>query len=151
MLREELKQAMKQAMRDKEQRKLSTIRLILAAIKDRDIAARTENTDGEDDDAVVLGILSKMVKQRNDSIRAYEEAGRAELAEQEREEINIIEGFLPKQMTSDEIAGAVKAAIDEIGASGLKDIGKVMAALKEQHAGSMDFSQASRLVKESLS
>lgn len=151
MLRDQLKEAMKQAMRDKEQRTLSTVRLILAAIKDRDIAARTEENNEADDNAVVLGILSKMVKQRQDSIKAYEEAGRAELAEQEREEINVIQSFLPKQMSENEIKDAVDGAIGETEASGLKDIGKVMAVLKQQHAGTMDFGMASRLVKEKLS
>ncbi len=151
MLRDQLKEAMKQAMRDKDQRTLSTVRLILAAIKDRDIAARTEENNEADDNAIVLGILSKMVKQRQDSIKAYEEAGRAELAEQEREEIDVIQSFLPKQMNEDEIKDAVDGAIGETDASGLKDIGKVMAILKSQHAGTMDFGMASRLVKERLS
>lgn len=151
MLRDSLTEAMKDAMRAKEARKLSTLRLILAAIKDRDIAARTEDSSEADDDEVIQGILVKMVKQRRDSIVAYDEGGRAELAEQEREEICIIEKFLPEQMLDDEIVAACKETMSEVGAAGLKDIGRTMGALKAKYAGQMDFSKASAAVKDALS
>ena len=138
-------------MRAKEARKVTTLRLILAAIKDRDIAARTEDKSEADDDVVIQQILGKMIKQRRDSIVAYEEGGRAELAEQEREEIGIIEKFLPEQMSDEEIAVACKETVSETGAQGLKDIGRVMGALKAKYAGQMDFSKASATVKEILS
>lgn len=151
MLRDDLTAAMKDAMRSKEKRKLTTIRLILAAIKDRDIELRTADDSDRDDDAMVMDILSKMVKQRNDSIKAYEEAGRLELAEREREEIVIIQVFLPTQLTDDEIADACKAVIAELGAEGLKDIGRCMGALKGKYAGQMDFAKASKQIKALLS
>ncbi len=151
MLRDDLSQSMKDAMRAKDKRKLSTVRLILAAIKEKDIAARGEDASDRDDDAVVIDILSKMVKQRNDSIKAYEEAGRCELAEQERDEITIIQEFLPKQMTGDEIKAACAAVVAELGAEGLKDIGRCMAAMKEKYAGQMDFAKASVTIKGLLS
>jgi len=151
MLRDDLTAAMKDAMRSKEKRKLTTIRLILAAIKDRDIELRTADDSDRDDDVMVMDILSKMVKQRNDSIKAYEEAGRLELAEREREEIVIIQVFLPTQLTDDEIADACKAVIAELGAEGLKDIGRCMGALKGKYAGQMDFAKASKQIKALLS
>jgi len=151
MLRDDLNQAMKEAMRAKDKQKLSTVRLILAAIKESDIAARGTDTDGVDDDATVISILSKMVKQRRDSIKAYEEAGRCELAEQERNEIAVIEEFLPKQMSDDEVKAAAEAVVAELGAEGLKDIGRCMAALKEKYAGQMDFAKASGTIKGLLS
>jgi uncharacterized protein YqeY len=141
---------MKAAMRAKEARKLSTIRLILAAIKEKDIEMRTSDADG-DDDALVMDILSKMVKQRRDSIKAYEEAGRCELAEREKEEITIIEEFLPRQMSDAEIKAACQAVVDELGAEGLKDIGRCMGALKAKYAGQMDFAKASVTIKGLLS
>lgn len=150
MLRDDLKDAMKAAMKAKEARKLSTVRLILAAVKERDISNRTEEAAG-DDDAMIIEILTKMVKQRRDSIKAYEEAGRCELAEQEREEVGIIQEFLPKQMSQEEVDAAVKTAIESLGAAGLKDIGRVMADLKGKYAGQMDFAAASKAVKASLS
>lgn len=152
MLRDQLTAAMKQAMRDKDKRRLTTIRLILAAIKDRDIAARTDNkASGADEDTVVLEILAKMIKQRKESFVVYEEAGRLELAQQEQDEIEIISEFQPRQMPDDEIAVAVKAIIAETEASGLKDIGKIMAGLKRKYAGQMDFSRASALARSELS
>jgi uncharacterized protein YqeY len=151
MLRDELTVSMKDAMRAKEKRKLSTVRLILAAIKEKDIEMRGQDTSDRDDDAIITDILSKMVKQRNDSIRAYEEAGRCELAEQEKEEIEIIQGFLPKQMTEDEIKAATEGVVKDLGAEGLKDIGKCMAALKAKYAGQMDFAKASLTIKGMLS
>lgn len=149
-MREELNQSLKEAMRAKDQRRLSTVRLILAAIKDRDIAARSEDkTDGVDD-AEILQILQKMVKQRREAADTYESAGRVELAEQEREEMAIIEEFMPRQMSDEEIEEAVGAVVAEIEASSLKDMGRVMAALKERHAGAMDFKKASGKVKAAL-
>lgn len=151
MLRDDLNQAMKEAMRNKDKRKLSTVRLILAAIKDKDIDARGDDTEARDDDAAIIDILSKMVKQRNDSIKAYEEAGRCELAEQEKAEISVIEEFLPKQMNDEEIKAACEAVVAELGAEGLKDIGRCMGALKEKYAGQMDFAKASATIKGLLS
>ncbi len=148
-LRQELQDALKAAMREKDRRRVSTLRLILAAIKDRDIARRTEG-DERDDDTVIREILAKMIRQREESVRAYEEGGRVELADQEREEIAIIRSFLPPQMTDEEVRQVVDAVIEEVGAESLKDIGRCMAALKERYAGRMDFGLASRLVKERL-
>ncbi|VAV87118.1 Transamidase GatB domain protein [hydrothermal vent metagenome] len=151
MLRDQLTAAMKQAMKDKNKRRLTTIRLILAAIKDRDIAARTDKNASQDEDAVVLEILAKMIKQRKESFVVYEEAGRLELAQQEQEEMEIIAEFQPRQMSDDEIEAVVKDAIAETGASGLKDIGKIMGLLKGKYAGQMDFSRASALARSELS
>jgi len=150
MLREKFSIAMKEAMRAKDRRRLSTIRLIMAAVKDRDISVRTES-DSKVGDSEIIDILSKMVKQRNDSIKAYEDAGRLELAKQEADEIEIIKEFLPRQLDASEIEVAVKAAIDQTSASGLKDIGKIMAMLKGEYSGQMDFSKASAMAKDMLS
>jgi len=150
MLRAEINEALKDAMKAKEERATSTLRLILAALKDRDIAARgkgKEETVGDDD---ILQLLQSMIKQRHASIEAYEKGGRQDLADGEAEEIAIIERFLPEQMGEDDIAAAVEAVIAECGASSLKQMGQVMAALRERHAGSMDFSKASQLVKDTL-
>ena len=152
MLRDDLKSAMIDAMKAKEARKVSTLRLVLAAIKDRDIADRGKDRgegDG-DDDHITMQILMKMIKQRRDSIEAYEQGGRLELAEQERQEIEIIETFLPKQMSLDEISKAVDGILKDVGAEGLKDMGRAMAALKDKHSGCMDFSKASQIVKDRL-
>ncbi len=151
MLRDQLKETLKDAMRAKNARKVATIRLILAAVKDRDIAIRTEKGDEEDDDIVLLNILGKMIKQRRESIKAYEEGGRCELAEREREEIAVIEEFLPKQLSEEEISTVSKSAIAELEATGLKDIGRVMGVLKARYAGQMDFAKASAEVKAILS
>ncbi len=135
----------------KEPRRVSTVRLILAALKDRDIAARTRGTgNNEVTDDEVLQMLQSMVKQRRESIALYEQGGRLELAEQEREEIGIIEDFLPRQMTEEEIAEAVGAIIAETGADGLKSMGQVMAALKDRYGGRMDFARASAVAKSAL-
>jgi len=151
MLRDDLTEAMKSAMRAKAKRKLSTVRLILAAIKENDIAARGTDSASVDDDATVISILTKMVKQRRDSVKAYEEAGRCELAEQENDEIDIIQEFLPKQMSDDEVKAACEAIVAELGATGLKDIGRCMGALKAKYAGQMDFAKASVMIKGMLS
>lgn len=149
-LRDEIKQGLKEAMLKKDQRRVATLRLIQAAIKDRDIAARVEDKQDIDDNARIQEILSKMIKQRRDSIEAFEQAGRLELAEQEREEISIIEDFLPRQLSDDEIEEAVDAAIEKTGAGGLKDMGRVMGTLKKEYTGQMDFSKASAIVKDRL-
>ena len=150
MLREKFNTAMKEAMRSKDRRRLSTIRLIMAAVKDRDISVRTES-DSKVGNSEIIDILSKMVKQRNDSIKAYEDAGRLELAKQESDEIDIIREFLPRQLDQSEIEIAVKKAIDDTSSSGLKDIGKIMATLKGEYSGQMDFSKASAMAKGLLS
>jgi uncharacterized protein YqeY len=141
---------MKQAMVDKEKTRLGTIRLINAAIKDRDIAVRSDgNMDGVPDDDI-LGIMTKMVKQRVDSAATYAGAGRQELADQELSEIKVIEEFLPKQLSEDETRAAVQEVIAAVGATCVRDMGKVMGALKAQYAGKMDFGKAGGAVKELL-
>jgi uncharacterized protein YqeY len=150
MLRTRLSGALKTAMKGKDAPTVSTLRLIMAALKDRDIAARGNgNKDGIPEEEI-LGLLQSMIKQRRDSIALYEKGGRMELAQQEAEEIAIIEEYLPQQMSDDDIAAAIDAVIEDAGAATLKDMGKVMAGLKEKHAGSMDFSMASAMVKERL-
>ena len=150
MLRNAIPEALRAALKNQEKRAISTVRLIIAALKDRDIAARGKgNTDGIGDDEI-LQMLQTMVKQRRDSIEMYEKGGRLELAEQEREEIAIIEGFLPQQLGDAEIGAAVDRMIAEVGAGGMKDMGNVMGALRDRYAGQMDFSKASALVKEKL-
>ena len=130
--------------------RVSTLRLINAAIKDRDIAARScDRCDGVSDDEI-LAILTKMVKQREESAAVYEKGCRLDLAEQERAEVAVIKEFLPRQMSEEEIAEAVKGVVAELDASGLKDMGKCMAALKERHAGAMDFSKAGAAMKKAL-
>ncbi|QCN94675.1 GatB/YqeY domain-containing protein [Azospirillum argentinense] len=151
MLRTRLNEALKQAMLAKNQRAVSTVRLILAALKDRDIAARSRGVTDGIDEAEILSMLQTMIKQRGESIKLYEQGGRLELAEQEREEITIIEGFLPKQMSEEEVTAAVKTVVDEIGATCIKDMGKVMAELKTRYAGQMDFAKVSGTVKQQLS
>ena len=150
MLRTRLSDALKTAMKGKDAPTVSTLRLIMAALKDRDIAARGKgNKDGIPEEEI-LGLLQSMIKQRRDSIALYEKGGRMELAQQEAEEIAIIEEYLPQQMSDDDIAAAIDAVIEDAGAATLKDMSKVMAGLKEKHAGSMDFSMASAMVKERL-
>ncbi len=151
MMRERLNADLKAAMKAKEKRAVGTIRLILAALKDRDIAARTKGQGDGIDDAEILQMLQTMIKQRRDSIEHYEAGGRLELAEQEQEEIEIIEGFLPRQFDDAEIETAVRATIGEIGATGIKDMGRTMAALRERYAGQMDFGKASGVAKVALS
>lgn len=150
MIREQIKSVLKEAMIAKNSHKVSTLRLIMAAIKDRDIAARVkDNPDGIKDDEI-LSLMQSMVKQRRDSITMYENGGRLELAEQEASEIKIIEDFLPKQMSEDEIATVVDNLITELGATSLKDMGSTMAALRERFAGQMDFGKASAIIKARL-
>jgi len=151
MLRARLNDELKAAMKAKDQRAVSTVRLILAALKDRDIAARGKgNTDGIGEEEIG-DLLQKMVRQRRESIELYEQGNRQDLAQQEREEIQVIERFLPKQMDEAEMDAAVSAVIAELGAGSIKDMGRVMAALKQRHSGQMDFSKAGALVKQRLS
>lgn len=150
MLRQTLNEALKDAMRAKNSRSVATLRLILAALKDRDIAARTSGNQDGIDDAAILSMLQTMVKQRRESIIMYEQGGRTELAQQEREEIDVIEAFLPRQLNEDDTREAIAALIAELGATGVKDMGKVMAELRGRFAGQMDFTKASALVREKL-
>jgi len=150
MLREALTERLKQAMRAKDARTLSSVRMILAALKDRDIAARgTGNTAGIPD-AEILRLLQGMIKQRRESIALYRQGNRPELAEQEEQEIAVIESFLPKQMSDEETAAAVKEAIAETGAAGVKDMGKVMSVLRERHAGVIDMARVGAVVRQLL-
>ena len=150
-MRDILDKSLKDAMRARDAQKISTIRLINAAIKDRDIAIRSEeNLEGVSDDEII-SILSKMIKQRKESAKQYEEGGRLELAQQEFEEIKIIETFLPKQLNLIETEQIVKKTILEINATSLRDMGKVMNLLKESYSGEMDFGKAGSIAKELLS
>ena len=150
MLRQRLNDTLKDAMRAKEVRKVSTIRLINAALKDRDIQARGNgNSEGIGEDEI-LSLLQTMIKQRRESIAAYEKGGRTDLAQQEAEEISVIEDFMPAQMSTDECAKAIEDAIKKSEATGIKDMGKVMAHLKSNCTGRMDFSKASSAVKARL-
>ncbi len=150
-MRDILDKSLKDAMKARDAQKISTIRLINAAIKDRDIAIRSEdNLEGVSDEEI-LSILSKMIKQRKESAKQYEEGGRLELAQQEFEEIEIIENFLPRQLDPNEIEQIVKKIILEINANSLRDMGKVMSLLKENYSGKMDFGKAGVVAKELLS
>lgn len=142
---------LKQAMRDKAAERLSTLRLISAAIKDRDIATRSEGNEEGATEAEVLAILGKMVRQRQESAKTYEEAGRIDLAERELSEVKVVEEFLPRQLDDQETSDAVDAAIAEVGAESIRDMGRVMGALKEKYTGQMDFGSAGPLVKQKLS
>jgi uncharacterized protein len=149
-LRERLSDAVKEAMKAREQKRLSTLRLVAAALKDRDIANRTEDSREGISDDEILSLLAKMIKQREESAETYDRGGRPELAAGEREEIGIIREFMPKQMTDDDVKAAVRSIIAETGAASMKDMGKVMAALKERFAGQMDFGKAGGVVKALL-
>jgi uncharacterized protein len=149
-MRERLTEAMKAAMKAGEKRRLATVRMIQAALKDKDIEARGAGR-GQASDEEILGLLQKMIKQRQESIAIYEGAGRTELAEQEREEAEIIQGFLPQQLDEGETRAAIEAAIAETGAASMKDMGKVVGSLRANYAGRMDFGKASTIVKELLS
>lgn len=148
-MRERFTQDMKDAMKAGDKRRLATVRLVQAALKDKDIEARGAGR-GQTSDEDILGLLQKMIKQREESAGIYEQAGRAELAAQEREEAEIIASYLPKQMDEAEMRAAITATIAEIGAASLKDMGKVIGALRGAYAGRMDFGKASALVKEML-
>ena len=150
-LREEFTTAMKQAMKAKDQKRLGAVRLIMAALKDKDIANRTEDSREGISDEEILSLLAKMIKSREDSIALYEQGKRPELAQAERDEIAVIREFMPRQLDEAEAKAAVAALVAELGAASMKDMGKVMAALKERFAGTMDFAKASAWVKEALS
>jgi uncharacterized protein YqeY len=149
VLRDDINKALTVAMKAKNERVVSTLRLVNSALKTADIEARGAGKPPLGD-AELLGLLQKMIKQRQESVELYEKGGRAELAQQEREEIAIIAAYLPRQMSEAEARAAIAAVIADTGAAGMKDMGKVMAALKERHAGKMDFAKASGLVKELL-
>ncbi len=149
-LRTRISTSLKKAMKEKEAERISTLRLINAAIKDKDIAARAEGNDEGVGDDEVLNILGKMTKQRKESARAYEEGGRLDLAESELSEVTIIEEFVPQQLSEEETTKAIDAAIAEIGADSIRDMGKVMGALKSKYTGQMDFGKAGPLVKDRL-
>ncbi len=152
MLKEQIDTALKAAMKAKDQKlRVTTLRLINAAIKDRDIAARGEDRCEGATEEEILAILTKMVKQREESAAAFEKGCRPDLAEQERAEVEVIREFLPRQLSEDEIKVAVKDVIDEHDATGLKDMGKCMGALKERFNGAMDFGQAGKVMKDRLS
>ncbi|MBX6426022.1 MAG: GatB/YqeY domain-containing protein [Variibacter sp.] len=145
MLREKINDDLKAAMKAKDDRRISTLRMINAAIKNADIEARGQGKQLSDDD--LLGLLQKMIKQRQESVELYDKGGRKELADQEREEIAIIQSFLPQQMDEAEARAAIAEVIRREGATGMKDMGRVMAALKAAYAGRMDFGKASGIVK----
>lgn len=149
-LREQINDSLKEAMKAKDQKRVGTLRLVNAALKDRDIAARTETSRELLGDDEILSLLAKMIKQREDSILAYEAGKRPELADAERAEIAVIREFMPKQMSADDAKAAIAKVIADLGATSIKDMGKVMATLKERFAGQMDFSKASGAVKDAL-
>ncbi|NOX72141.1 MAG: GatB/YqeY domain-containing protein [Alphaproteobacteria bacterium] len=149
-MRQRLSEALKDAMRAKDAPRLSTLRLISAAIKDKDIAARSDGNDVGVSDDEILAIMAKMIKQRQESATTYEQAARLELAEKERAEILVIEEFLPRQLDEAEVKAAVEAVIAETGASSIRDMGRVMGALKAKYAGQMDFGKAGGAVKALL-
>ena len=149
-MRTRLQEALKTAMKEKDTTRLSTLRLITAAIKDRDIAKRGEGENAEVTDDEILAILGKMVKQRQESARVYEEGGRLELAEKELLEVGIIEEFLPRPLSQDEVEAAVDAAVAAVGAESIRDMGRVMGELKGKYTGRMDFGVVGPMVKERL-
>jgi len=149
-LRDRVNTALKRAMKDKDAARLSTLRLINAAIKDRDIALRGQGGEQGIGDDEVLGILGKMVKQRQESARVYEEGGRLDLAEREIAETEVIIEFLPKQLSDDEVQAAIAVAVEKTGATSIRDMGKVMGALKADYTGQMDFGAAGAMIKERL-
>lgn len=150
MIRDELKKQLIEAMKSKDDKKTATIRLINAAIKQKDIEARPAGKTDGIDDAAVLSLMQSMIKQRRESIDMYKKGGREDLAAAEQSEIDIIQSFLPKQMSTDEMKAAIKEVIAQTGAASIKDMGKVMGALRGKYAGQMDFGAASNLIKEAL-
>ena len=150
MLRDDINNAVKDAMKAKDERKLSTLRMVNSTIKNADIEARGQGKPPLSD-AELLSVLQKMIKQRHEAVELYDKGGRAELAAQEREEIAVISAYLPKQMSENDVKAAIAAAITETGAAGIKDMGRVIGALKGKYAGQMDFAKASGLVKAALS
>ena len=150
MLRQRLNDELKAAMKSRDQRATSALRLILAALKDRDIAARTRGVTNGVDESEIIDMLQKMVRQRQESIALYKQANRQELVDQEQGEITIIERYLPKKMSEGETDAAIASVIGELGAASIKDMGRVMAALKERYAGRMDFAKVGAQVKQKL-
>ena len=150
-LRDTLNNAMKDAMKAKDAGRLATVRMILAALKDKDIAARSETSRELLGDDYILGLLGKMIKQREESAAVYTQGGRPELAAKEQDEIAVIRSFMPRQMDDAETKAAIAAVIAETGAASVKDMGKVMGALKARYAGQMDFGKASAAIKDALS
>ncbi len=150
MLRPQFNDALKEAMLKKEERAVGTIRMIMAKMKDLDIAARPMGNITGIDDTAIVNMLQGMIKQRRESVALYEKGNRPDLVKQENEEIAIIERFMPKQMSEDEIKAAIATIVTSIGAKDIKDMGKVMAELKKTYAGKMDFAQAGALVKSQL-
>lgn len=149
-LRSRIQADLKQAMKENDQTRRSTLRLISAAIKDRDIALRGEGEDRQLSEAELVTILTRMVKQRQDSVRAYEEAGRLELVEREKAEIDVIGDYLPRQLRDDEIEKAIESVIAETDARSIRDMGSVINRLRERHAGQMDFGKVGPMVKARL-
>jgi uncharacterized protein YqeY len=150
-LRQRISTDLKAALKARDQLRLSTLRLISAAIKDRDIALRSEGKDGEMSDTEILTVLARMVKMRQESVRAYEEGGRLELVEQEQAEIAVIEDYLPRQLDADDTEAAIATTVAELGATSIRDMGRVMNLLKERHTGQMDFTRVGPNVKARLS
>lgn len=150
MLRQRLNDELKAAMKSRDQRATSALRLILAALKDRDIAARTRGVTDGVDESEIIDLLQKMVRQRQESIELYKRGNRPELVEQEQGEIKMIERFLPQKMSETETAQAVESVVKELGAATIKDMGRVMAALKERYSGRMDFGKVGQQVKQKL-
>ena len=151
MIRDDIKAALVTAMKAGEKSRTGTIRLIQSALKNRDIELRGSGGAPADDDALVTEVLQKMIKQRRESIALYEQGGRAELSEAEKAEVAVIEEFLPRQMTDEEANAAIEAIVAETGAASVRDMGRVVAALKERHSGELDMAKASALVKARLS
>lgn len=146
-LRDQINDSLKEAMKSGDKRRVSTLRLVNSAIKDRDIQNRTSGPDAGVTDAQIVEVLAKMVKQRQESLEIYEKAGRDELATQEREEIQIIQGYMPKQLSDEEVKSVIAAVIKDVGAATVKDMGKVMGALKAKYSGQMDFAKAGAVIK----
>ena len=146
-LREQINESLKEAMKSGDKRRVSTLRLINSAIKDRDILNRTAGPDAGVNDPQIVEVMAKMVKQRQESLEIYEKAGREELATQEREEIAIIQSYMPKQLSDDEVKAAIAQVIKDAGATSIKDMGKVMAALKAKYSGQIDFGKAGGVIK----
>ncbi len=149
-LREQISSATKTAMKDKDMVRVSTLRLISAAVKDRDIAARAEDRCQGIDDSEILSLLAKMVKQREESAKTYDDNGRPELAERERQEIEIVRDFMPKPLSDDELKSVIAEMIEKSGATCLKDMGKIMGQLKSGYAGRVDMGKAGAVVKSHL-
>lgn len=149
MLREDLQNSLKEAMKQRDTKTVNAVRLIIAGQKEKDVEARGKGKE-KADDTELLAMMQTMIKQRNESIRIYTESNRADLAAKEQDEIDVISRFLPKQMSTQEVTEAIKEAISATGAAGIKDMGKVMGALKAKYTGQMDFGAASALIKQLL-